>query len=269
MLLICFASCSDDDNEQLINWQLNEELSDNFDSWNPEKWGTDVWVTSSVYAFRDENVSVSDGCLRLAVKKEEYNGMHYTAARVKSKFLIGANSAVEVRARLVKHAAHVSNAIWLSEAPAPWRNPNLEIDMVETMPDDTWPDWKFSSGIIYWWLKAEGVAIPDWVNFPSNQTWMQQQLALTYYRHTEGLSEDFHTYRMERIGNRIKMYVDGDLYWDRDWKRCVPEPAFFKWATEMERPLILSIESHSGTPVEEHLPGEMVIDYVHVYDLIH
>ena len=48
MLLICFASCSDDDNEQLINWQLNEELSDNFDSWNPEKWGPEVWVTSSV-----------------------------------------------------------------------------------------------------------------------------------------------------------------------------------------------------------------------------
>lgn len=269
LLMLCCVGCSDDDNEQLVNWQFNAELSDDFDTWDPDKWGTDVWVTSSVYAFRNENVSVSDGCLRLAVKKEDYNGMHYTAARVKSKFGIKGNSAVEVRARLVKHAAHVSNAIWLSEAPTPWKNPNLEIDMVETMPDDTWPDWKFSSGILYWWLKAEGVAIPDWVNFPSNQTWMQQQLALTYYRHTQGLSEDFHVYRLERYNHRVKMYVDGDLYWDRDWKRAVPEPAYFSWVTDMERPLILSIESHSGIPVEEHLPGEMVIDYVHVYELSH
>ena len=154
----CCASCSDDDEERAVQWQLNEAMSDDFNSWNPEKWGTDVWVTSSVYAFRDENVSVADGCLRLAVKKEEHNGFHYTAARVKSAFNIGGNTAVEVRAKLVKHAAHVANAIWLSDQPLPWSNPNLEIDLVETMPDDTWPDWKFSSGILYWWLKAEGVA---------------------------------------------------------------------------------------------------------------
>lgn len=264
----CCASCSDDDEERAVQWQLNEAMSDDFNSWNPEKWGTDVWVTSSVYAFRDENVSVADGCLRLAVKKEEHNGFHYTAARVKSVFNIGGNTAVEVRAKLVKHAAHVANAIWLSDQPLPWSNPNLEIDLVETMPDDTWPDWKFSSGILYWWLKAEGVAIPDWVNFPSNQSWMQQQLALTYYRHTVGLSEDFHTYRLERYNGRIRMYVDGDLYWDRDWKRAVERPAYFQWATDMERPLIFSIESHSGNPVEEELPGEMLIDYVHIYDLV-
>ena len=128
-------------------WVLIEEKSDDFDSWNPDKWGTDLWVTSTVYDFKDENVSVEDGYLKLTVKKEESGNMHYTAGRVKSKFKVGGNSALEIRARLVKHAAHVSNAIWISDAPTPWANPNLEIDLVETMPDDTWPDWKFSSGI--------------------------------------------------------------------------------------------------------------------------
>ncbi|MGN1210869.1 MAG: hypothetical protein ACI4TM_04230, partial [Candidatus Cryptobacteroides sp.] len=248
-------------------WALVEEKSDEFDTWNPDKWGTDVWVTSKVFDFKDDNVTVSDGCLRLAVRKEESGTMHYTAGRVKSKFTVGGNSALEIRAKLVKHAAHVSNAIWISDAPTPWQNPNLEIDIVETMPDDTWPDWKFSSGILYWWLKAEGVAIPDWVNFPSNQTWMQHQLALTYYRDVESLSKDFHVFRLERYGDSIKMYVDGDLYWDRNWKRAVEKPAYFKWALEMERPVILSIESHSGNPVDEELPGEFLIDYVRFYEL--
>ena len=65
--------------------------------------------------------------------------------------------------------------------------------------------------------------------------------------------------------NGIKMYVDGDLYWDRNWKRAVEKPAYFKWALEMERPVILSIESHSGNPVDEELPGEFLIDYVRFY----
>lgn len=267
-VLVCaFAACSKPETEQAREWVLVEEKSDDFDTWNPEKWGTDLWVTSKIYDFRDENVSVEDGCLKLAVRKEESGDMNYTAGRVKSRFKVGGNSALEIRAKLVKHAAHVSNAIWISDAPTPWGNPNLEIDIVETMPDDTWPDWKFSSGIIYWWLKAEGVAIPEWVNFPSNQNWVQQQIALTYYRDAGSLSNDFHTFRLERCDGRIRMYVDGDLYWDRDWKRAVEKQAWFRWALEMERPVILSIESHSGNPVDEELPGEFLIDYVHFYEL--
>lgn len=268
LCILALAACSKEkDAEPVPQWCLVEEKSDEFDSWNPDKWSTDVWVTSKIFDFKDENVSVSDGCLRLAVKKEESGQMHYTAGRVKSRFSVGGNSALEIRAKLVKHAAHVSNAIWISDAPTPWQNPNLEIDIVETMPDDTWPDWKFSSGILYWWLKAEGVAIPDWVNFPSNQTWMQQQLALTYFRDVESLSKEFHVFRLERYGDSIKMYVDGDMYWDRNWKRAVEKPAYFKWALEMERPVILSIESHSGNPVDEELPGEFLIDYVRFYEL--
>ena len=49
-------------------WVLIEEKSDDFDSWNPDKWGTDLWVTSTVYDFKDENVSVEDGFLKLTVK---------------------------------------------------------------------------------------------------------------------------------------------------------------------------------------------------------
>lgn len=267
VLACAVAACSKPETEQTREWVLIEEKSDDFDNWNPEKWGTDLWVTSSVYDFKEENVSVEDGCLKLTVRKEESGNMHYTAGRVKSKFKVGGNSALEIRARLVKHAAHVSNAIWISDAPTPWENPNLEIDIVETMPDETWPDWKFSSGIIYWWLKAEGVAIPDWVKIPANQNWVQQQLALTYYRDVESLSRDFHTFRLERYDGGIRMYVDGDLYWDRDWKRAVDKQAWFKWALEMERPVIMSIESHSGNPVEEELPGEFLIDYVHFYEL--
>ena len=63
------------------------------------------------------------------------------------------------------------------------------------------------------------------------------------------------------------MYVGGDLYWDRNWKRAVSKPAYVKWALEMERPLLLSIESHSGNPVDEELPGEFLIDYVRCYQI--
>lgn len=269
LLLAAFGltACSSDDDSAAPQWQLDEQMSDDFDNWNPDKWGSDIWVTSKIYAFGQDNVGVEDGCLKLKVTNGGSNGKSFTAGRVKSKFEIGGNTAVEIRARLPKHDAHVSSAIWMSDAPVAWKNPNAEIDIMESMPDDNWPDWKYSSGMIYWWMKATGVAIPSWVSFPKNQNWMQQTLGLTYARTEAGLSEDFHIYRLERSNGHVRFYFDGVLYWDKDWKRSVPTPANFEWAADMARPLLLSIESHT-TPVADQLPAELDIDYVHVYRLV-
>lgn len=261
------AACSDDDDNHAPQWQLDEQMSDDFDSWNSDKWGSDIWVTSKIYTFGQDNVAVEDGCLKLKVTSPGSDGKSFAAGRVKSKFEIGGNTAVEVRARLPKHDAHVSTAIWMSDAPVAWKNPNTEIDIMESMPDGNWPDWKYSSGMIYWWMKAAGVAIPSWVNFPKNQNWMQQTLGLTYARTEAELGEDFHIYRLERYGGHVRFYFDGVLYWDKDWKRSVPSPAYFARACNMARPLLLSVESHT-TPVASQLPVEFDIDYVHVYRLV-
>lgn len=123
LLLAAFGltACSSDDDSAAPQWQLDEQMSDDFDNWNPDKWGSDIWVTSKIYAFGQDNVAVEDGCLKLKVTNGGSDGKSFAAGRVKSKFEIGGNTAVEIRARLPKHDAHVSSAIWMSDAPVAWK----------------------------------------------------------------------------------------------------------------------------------------------------
>ena len=265
-------------------WRLNRAKSDDFESsaLDANKWTTDVWVSSEIYDFpgTTSNVWLGSGYLRLHVKNQTgaQSGKAFTAGRVKSTFKIGPNTAVEVKAKTPPYAAEVSTAIWLSDAPTGANNPNVEIDMMETFPKPYvdvntpwWPDWKFSSGVIYWWL--QGGSIPSSVTIPNGQNWAKRQLYQWDYKQETGFSQssEFHVYRLERLADHIIFYLDGVEYTEvKAENATLPEGATLDAMFTMERPLVLSVESHTTPNATELGTNGAIfnIDYVHVYDLV-
>ena len=271
------------------HWELNGDKSDDFYTWNPDKWQTSSWVTDKYYDYTASNVKVENGLLRISVRKESSGGKSYTTGVVKSRFTVGANTAVEFKAKMTPHAAHVRNALWLSDTPVAEKNPNMEIDLLETWASNDWPDWKFSSGILYWWI---GDDKPEWYKEKANG---MMQIGLIYYRQDHSatrtekwLSEDFHVFRLERSGSSVRFYIDGLLFWERacnseTWASGQTSPsgddpsgtnnymlkeANFAEVLNQERNLLMSLHSVGTAPVEAYLPCEFQIDYVHVYDYV-
>lgn len=272
------------------HWELNGDKSDDFYTWNPDKWQTSSWVTDKYYDYTASNVKVENGLLRISVRKESSGGKSYTTGVVKSRFTVGANTAVEFKAKMTPHAAHVRNALWLSDTPVAEKNPNMEIDLLETWASNDWPDWKFSSGILYWWI---GDDKPEWYKEKANG---MMQIGLIYYRQDHSatrtekwLSEDFHVFRLERSGSSVRFYIDGRLFWERacnseTWASGQKSPseddpagtnnyyklkeANFAEVLNQERNLLMSLHSVGTAPVETYLPCEFQIDYVHVYDYV-
>jgi hypothetical protein len=121
-------------------WSQDLSKSDEFDSLDTNKWDTSFWYsTSGVFAFNQDNASVSGGNVNIAAKKENYNGKSYTAGLMKSKFQVGGDSYTEIRAKMINKNANVTAALWLSDEPAQWSNPNIEIDIQETLDADGAP----------------------------------------------------------------------------------------------------------------------------------
>ena len=163
----------------------------------------------------------------------------------------------------------------------------MEIDLLETWASDSWPDWKFSSGILYWWI---GDDKPSWYKESANG---MMPVGLLYYRQNHSstrtekwLSEAFHTFRVERSGASVRFYIDGKLYWERacnseTWASGQTAPstddpdsnnmldeANFTQVLEQERCVLMSLHSVGSAPIDSYLPCEFEIDYVHVYDYV-
>lgn len=235
------------ENNSNYKWVLNSDKSDEYDSWNTAKWGTSLWYSVSTdIAFNPANVSVANGYLKLKVKKESYNGKEYTCAAVKSTFGVGNNSIVEIRAKTIDYRANVTTALWLSDELLPSLNPNVEIDIMETLSAGSNPQ-KFTAGIHYWWAEGIGDQNLGWKDYflPSGQN----------------LSDQFHIYKLERYNGRVRFYFDGALFWDFD-------ASTYTKVTDMERNVIFSIEGHAGTPIDAYLPNDFLIDYVRIYDYV-
>lgn len=224
------------------NWTLLPAASDEFDgtSLDAQKWKNGIWydVTTDL-AFCPNNVSVRDGNLVLTAKKEDYNGKHYTAGAVESKFDVpGTASYVEVRAKALDKNANVLSAIWLQSSPLTWAlNPNPEIDIMETF------DYTKMTSTLHTWRQSPSLHLQMGTN--------------AWNTGLEDISADYHTYALERRDGKMRFYFDGKLAWERS----SIEDSF----TELSRHMVLSLEGHLGAPVDEHLPGEFLIDYVRTY----
>lgn len=254
IFLIYTISCSSDntDNGDIIDppkkdttWVLDKTMSDEFDIWDAEKWNTSLWYsTTKEFAFKPSNASVSDGYLKLTARKESYNGKSYTCAAVKSNFQIGENTLIEIKAKTIDYRANVTTALWLSDIPLATSNPNVEIDLMETMQASAQPQ-RFTATIHHWLIGG--------TNSGDNpRGWIVMDLT------SGNLSDNFHIYKLERRNGYIRLTFDNKVYWEFD-------TSDYPNISTQERNVIFSIEGHAGTPVDAYLPGEFLIDYIRTY----
>ncbi|ALL05706.1 hypothetical protein AQ505_09505 [Pedobacter sp. PACM 27299] len=235
-------------------WVMDATKSDEFDKFDVSKWSAaPLWYYGGVtgdFAYKTANTEVNGGKAHLIAKKEVHNNIadpdfqrQYTAGCLKSKFEVGGDSYIEVRAKMINALANVCAAIWLGDDPVLEKNPNIEIDMQETKNADNKPHL-LNTSLLTWPKPGNGNTVPGFTN----------------YYFSWGLDEDFHLYGLERRNGKLKFYLDGLQYWEYDAKD-VPE-----FITQM-RPIILSIEGHAGAPNAALLPSNFEIDWVRVFKL--
>jgi beta-glucanase (GH16 family) len=228
---------------RLEDWDLLPGTGDEFTaaSFDTSKWKMGLWYdVSGDFAFKNENISVRNGNLRLTAKKEKYNKKEFTIGAVESRFDIPeAPSLLRVRARLLPDTANVCSAIWLQSWPEVKNNPNPEIDIIE-----------------YFQQKEMHMNLFTW-DKDSSGNYQHVDFKGQIFNYNKDLSTTFHVYGLERSGDHIRFYFDDKLVCD--WK--APDPAF----TSMPRHLILSLEGHRYEPHVDQLPASFDIDWVRVF----
>lgn len=243
------------------NWKIDLAKSDEFESdeIDQTKWGFELWFECTrEVVLKAENVQASGGMLKISVKDEMVNIDHNTkqckrqkyaktSGALISKFEIGGDSYIEIRAKLVDYRADLTSAIWLSDEPVEANNPNLEIDILETLKAKKKPK-QFSSAYHIWNNNDDFPEENHHLNLDSKKTRLKTKIG-----------EDFHVFGLERRKNYIAMYIDGRLYWRRN---MLDHPEFLT----QERRLIINVEGHFGTEEPGDYNKELLVDYVRVYN---
>lgn len=217
------------------------------------KWNYDVgghgWGNQELQFYtinRKENARVENGNLIIEARKESWEGMQYTSARLVTKnkgdWKYG---KVQVRAKIPK-----GRGSW----PAIW--------MLATMPNMKWPD--------------DGeIDIMEHVGFdPGN---VHGTVHCKAYNHMIGtqkgnqimvpdFSDKFHVYEVEWNQDSVKIGVDGTYYFNFPNEK----KGYDAWPFDNPMHLILNIAVGGGwggqKGIDENIfPAKMIVDYVRVY----
>ncbi len=214
---------------------------------DPAKWGYDTgtgdngWGNSELeyYTNRSDNVTVSDGSLKITAKKENYSGSAYTSARLVSRgkfsFKYG---KVEVKAKLPAGGG-TWPAIWMlgdNFATAGWPACG-EIDVMEHKGNDL----NKIFGTLHYPGRSGANADGSTVVIANATT-------------------EFHVYTMEWSASAIKIAVDGNTFYTFANNSSTPfNHNFF---------IILNLAiggNFAGTVDPAFISGTMEVDYIRVY----
>lgn len=217
------------------------------------KWGYDVgghgWGNQELEFYtgkRPKNARVENGNLIIEARKEAWQGMNYTSARLvtkgKAEWQFG---KIEVRAKLPKGRGSWP-AIWMLGATTPLKWPDDgEIDIMEHVG--------FHQGYIHGSIHCKkyyhsiGTQKTDIIQVPD-------------------CSENFHVYAMEWNKDSVKISVDGKMY----FSFANEHSGYEAWPFDNKMYLILNIAVGGGwggqQGVDETIwPQRMEVDYVRVY----
>ncbi len=227
-------------------WQKYEPMSDEFDAaaldgtkWRPRN---PTWLGRQPGWFYEKNVTVSDGKLRLHMKKEEPAGMPkdkgyhtYTSAAVQSKGRV-LYGYFEVKAKAMNSAG--SSSFWFY-----YNDKDLwtEIDVFEIGGKSPGYERKYN-------MNVHVFKTPEEVRH-----WSRHDV----WEAAANLADDYHVYGLEWNADRITWYFDG-----------VP----VRWVenTHWHQPLTLNFDSETmpdwfGLPKDEDLPSVYSIEYVRAW----
>ena len=233
--------------------------SDEFDkngAPNPDKWDYDVgghgWGNNELqYYTRGENVEVKDGLLIIEARKEKKGNRDYSSTRLvtrnKGDWLYG---KFEIRAKIPKG---------LGTWPAIWMLPT---------------DWVYGS-----WPASGEIDIMEHVGYDQGK--LHASVHTQTFHHSIGtqktattqvpdISEDFHTYTLIWLPDKIQIAVDDTVYYTYQPTQYVAQPTYKEWPFDQRHHLLLNIAFGGNwggaRGIDEHvLPQQMLVDYVRVY----
>ncbi|MBL7188604.1 MAG: family 16 glycosylhydrolase [Phycisphaerae bacterium] len=235
---------SDQANER--NWAKHEVMSDEFsgaeidgDKWWPRN---PRWLGRQPAYFYPGNVTVSDGKLHLAMKKQQVpempkdKGYHtYTSAAVQSKTKVK-YGYFEAKCRPMK--SHGSSSFWFyNSTPELW----TEIDVFEIGGGAPGFEKKYNMNVHVFKTPTEKE------HWSRHGAWVAPS----------NLADDYHTYGLEWDSDEIKWYFDGVLV------RSIEN-------THWHQPLTLNFDSETmpewfGLPKDSDLPSVYSIEYVRAW----
>ncbi len=233
-----------DDGYELI-WS-DEFEGDSLDrnKWNVEVNGYGGWNDElQYYCDSPENITVSDGTLKIRALKQEYEGKKYTSAKIntmdKESFQYG---RIEARMKLPEFQG-AWPAFWMLGARGETWPQCGEIDILETVNDES-----IAYGTAHW-------AVGDSYDSSGSSTLEAGvQIDITQW----------HTYRIEWDKNQIQWYVDDvryhvvDLASDSN-KESLTKPQY----------ILLNLAIGGQWPGfdidDDAFPAVMEVDYVRVY----
>ncbi|MBT9186751.1 LamG domain-containing protein [Zobellia russellii] len=122
-----------DDTPEGMEWVKVEAMSDEFDSWDDDKWFNSFWnYGNTPVSMRSENSSVVDGKLNIQATLDEGSSQWFQTARVHSKTKISYPMYTECSMKTSSISAF--NTFWLNNGDIDDRD---EIDIVESNANPT------------------------------------------------------------------------------------------------------------------------------------
>lgn len=231
-------------------WKL--VWSDEFDgpTIDPKNWRYDIggsgWgnVELQYYTDRPENARIENGMLVIEAKREDYEGLKYTSARLNSsglqQFTYG---RIEARLKL-PYGQGIWPAFWTLGTGGSWPYGG-EMDIMEFIGKT--PDTVYQTVHGPGYSGAKGVGSH-------------------YALNVDTLQKDFHVYAIEWQENEVRWFVDAQEVF-----KLTPDqiPAGAKWVYDHPFFLILNLAVGGGWPgfpdSTTVFPQQYFIDYVRVY----
>lgn len=161
------------------DWTLESEKVDEFNPWKIEKWEVEKSVSGEI-EYTEDNAVNKNGKLRIIA---DFDGTRHTYGKVKSKFLIGGDSYIKIRAKAVNTLSRLKASITLGD----------NIYLMQSVLGE--PNTFESS------LNKEGESLD---NKKTNCG--------------ADLSSDYHIYGIERRKELIRIYFDGNIVWEYEIK---------------------------------------------------
>ncbi len=243
-------------------WEL--VWSDEFDgdSLNENNWAyeTGSGYNNEAQYYTEDNVSVSEGTLKITAKKESVGGYKYTSGRLETITEDGdalfstKYGRIEARIKLPE-----GEGLW----PAFWMQPVA----------DEYGSWPLSGEIDI--MEARG-RITNEVNgaihFGETRPF-NRQLNDTYTFSSDTDITDFHIYAIEWKENEIIWYVDGEEYFRAsNWYTMSDDGVIAEYPAPFNKEFYIILNLAVGgdyddnrLPYDEALPATMEVDYVRVY----
>ena len=238
------------DQENKAHWVKDERWSDEFDGKDLDtgKWTRNLgrWKGRQPALFSEKNVTVSDGKLHLAMRKEKLpeelkkEGYHdYTSAALFSNERVG-YGYYEVKAKPMNSGG--SSSFWFHRTHGKAETEGFtEIDVFEIGGKAKGFEYKYNMTLHYF-------GTPD-----EKKHWQLGTAWIAPWR----LADNYHVYGLEWDKDQLKYYVDGVAV------RTVEN-------THWHQPLYLTFDSETmpewfGMPNDADLPSTYSVDYIRVW----